>query len=184
MVIYNNRMVFWEYTVLMTAQRSVGEDSLLFGFFTEEWVRLQDRYLQARGLPRSQNKATRAIRSLILTMHNQCHTVWLLQNQHLHGTDPNNTTTSYKHLHLLDQIQELYDALPFMMAHDRDVFAVSMEFRRLQSTAALVAFYQHAKPIPEQSMEDAPKLGRNFRHINDYFRPVIPAALFDIILGR
>jgi hypothetical protein len=53
-----------EYTVLMTAQRSVGEDSLLFGLFTEDWVRSQDRYLQARKLPRSQNKASAAIFAL------------------------------------------------------------------------------------------------------------------------
>jgi hypothetical protein len=32
------------------------------------------------------------------------HSLWLLRNQHLHGTDPNNTTTSYKHLHLLAHI--------------------------------------------------------------------------------
>jgi hypothetical protein len=36
-----------EYTVLLTTQRLVGADSLLFGFFTEEGVQLQDRYLQA-----------------------------------------------------------------------------------------------------------------------------------------
>jgi hypothetical protein len=156
------------YTVLLTTQRSVGADSLRFGFFTEEWVRLQDRYLQARGLPRrSQNEASRAIRSLILTMHDRCHTVWLLRNQHLHGTDLNNTTTSYKHLHLLAQIQELYDVLPHMMTHNRDVFAFPMEFRCLQSTAALTAFYHHAKTIAEKIIEDALKLGRNVRHIHD-----------------
>jgi hypothetical protein len=85
-------------------------------------------------------------------MHEQCHTVWLLRNQHLHGTDLNNTTSSYKHLHLLAQIQELYDTIPHMAHHDRAVFAFPMEFRRLQCTSALTAFYQHAKPITEQSI--------------------------------
>jgi hypothetical protein len=27
-----------EYTVLLTAQQSIGADSLLFGFFTDDWV--------------------------------------------------------------------------------------------------------------------------------------------------
>jgi hypothetical protein len=125
-----------EYTILLTTQQAIGVDSLLFGFFSEDWVRLQDQYLQARGLPCSENKATRAISSLILTLHEQCHTVWLLRNLHLHGTDPNNIT-SYKHLHLLAQIQELYDAIPNMMQHDRGILAYPMEGRRLQSTTTL-----------------------------------------------
>jgi hypothetical protein len=43
-----------EYLMLLeTAQRSIGEDSLLFGFLSTEWLRLQDRYLHTLGLPRS-----------------------------------------------------------------------------------------------------------------------------------
>jgi hypothetical protein len=41
----------------------------------------------------------------------------------------------------------------------KDVFALTMEFRQLQSTATLTAFYQHAKPIVEQSIKDALHLG-------------------------
>jgi hypothetical protein len=47
-----------EYTMLLTMQRSIGEDSLLFGFFSNDWVHLQHRYLRARGLPSSKQKAT------------------------------------------------------------------------------------------------------------------------------
>jgi hypothetical protein len=153
-----------EYSMLITTQQSIGIDSLLFGFLSTEWVHLQDRYLRAHSLPCSQNQATRAISSLIMTLHEQCHMVWLLRNQHLHGADPNNLT-SYKHLHLLAQIQELHDASPHMMRHDRDLLAFPMECRRLQSTATLNTFYRQAKPIVEQSLEDAQKLGRNFRRI-------------------
>jgi hypothetical protein len=121
-----------------------------------------------------------------MTLHEQCHTVWLLRNQHLHGADPNNLT-SYKHLHLLAQIQELYDARPHMMRHNRDLLSYPMDFRRLQSTATLNTFYRHAKPIVEQSLADAQKLRQNFLRINDHFQPLrrlIPEALFDVILGR
>jgi hypothetical protein len=139
--------------------------------------------LRARGLPMSKQQATRAIRSLIQLFHEQCHSVWLLRNQHLHGTDPVNTT-SYKHLHLLAQIQELYEAAPLMMTHDRDIFAFPQELRKLQSTSMLTAFYQHAKPIVETSLKEAAQQLPDFRPINDYFRPLIPAALFDVTLGR
>jgi hypothetical protein len=174
------------YSMLLTTQQSIGVDSLLFGFFSTEWVRLQDRYLRGHSLPCSQNEVTRAISSLILTLHEQCHTVWLLRIQHLHGTDPNNIT-SYKHLHLLAQIQELYDTIPHMMQHDHDLLAFPMECRRLQSTATLTTFYRQVKPIVAQSIKDAQKLRQNFRRINDHFQPIrrlIPAALFVVILGR
>jgi hypothetical protein len=148
-----------EYSMLIETQQSIGEDSLLFGFFSTDWARLQDRYLQAVGLPRDPNEASRAIRSLIVAFHNHCHSVWLLRNQHLHGTDPKNTT-SYKHIHLLAQIQDLYDAVPPMMSHDQAIFEFPLESKKLQSTATLLAFYQHAKPIVAKSLEDAVSYSR------------------------
>jgi hypothetical protein len=89
-----------EYMILLETQHSIGDDSLLFGFFSLEWTTLQDHYLTTLGLPRSKHEAARAMRSLALMFHDQCHVVWLLRNQHLHGTDPANTT-SYIHSHLL-----------------------------------------------------------------------------------
>jgi hypothetical protein len=86
-----------EYVMLLATHRSIGEDSLLFGLMPMEWLRLQDHYLRTLGLPRSQREASRAIRSLIMLIHDQCQVVWLLRNQHLHGTDPFKTT-SYKHM--------------------------------------------------------------------------------------
>jgi hypothetical protein len=34
-----------EYAMLIVTQQSIGTDSLLFGFFSTDWARLQDRYL-------------------------------------------------------------------------------------------------------------------------------------------
>jgi hypothetical protein len=173
-----------EYSMLLTTQQSIGADSLLFGLFSTEWVRLQSRYLRAVGLPSAHNEPSCAIGALLVAFHDQCHAVWLLRNQHLHGTDPRNIS-SFKHLHLLAQIQELYDAAPHMMLHDRNVFAYPFEVRHLQSTSALNAFYQHAKPIVETSLKDALRLGPRFLPLDHYFPPVqntIPQNIFDIIL--
>jgi hypothetical protein len=83
-----------EYLVLLETQQKIGVNSLLFGFFSTDWVHLQDRYLRAVGLPQLKHEAPRAIRSTSITaFHDQCHVVWLLRNAHLHGTDPNNTTS-------------------------------------------------------------------------------------------
>jgi hypothetical protein len=161
--------------MLLTTQWSIGDDSLLFGCFSMDWARLQDPYLRVVGVTYQKDEASRAIRSLITAFHDQCHVVWLLRNQHLHGTDPQNAT-SYKHLHLLAQIRELYDAQQYMMAHDGNLLAFTFECRHLQSTATLKAFYQHAKPLIKKSIEDATKLGDQFRHIDTYFRPVYVLA--------
>jgi hypothetical protein len=62
-----------------------------------------------------------------------------------------------------------------------------MEGRRLQSTTTLNTFYRQAEPIVEKSIEEDKTLGQNFRRINEHFRPIrqlIPAALFNVILGR
>jgi hypothetical protein len=134
------------------------------------------------GLPRALNEACRAIRLLIVAFHDQCYSMWLLRNQHLHGTDPRNST-SYKHLHLLAQIQELYGAVPHMMSHDdRDIFAFPLASRQLQSTSKMLAFYKHAKPIVAQSLEDASTFGAQFQTIDQHFSTRIPPAIFEIIL--
>jgi hypothetical protein len=120
---------------------------------------------------------------MILLCHEQCHSIWLLRNNHLQGTDPNNLTC-YKHLHLLAQIHELYEAVPHMMQHDRPIFDFPFDCRKLQSTSILKEFYLHAKPIVELSIKQAAQLGYLFQPITSYFRLTIPAHLFDIILGR
>jgi hypothetical protein len=133
-----------EYLVLLATQQTIGVDALLFGFFSTDWVRLQDRYLRAVGLPQLKHEALQAIRSIITAFHDQWHAVWLLCNAHLHGTDPNNTT-SYTHLHLLAQIRELYDAAPHMLAHNRDVLAFPLEA-------------QSSTPMPNLSLSKVSKM--------------------------
>jgi hypothetical protein len=72
-----------------------------------------------------------------------------------------------------------------MMLHDRDLFTYPLAARQFQSTSALQAFYQHAKPIVETSLKDSIRLGSRFRPLGHYFPPVllpISQHIFDIIL--
>jgi hypothetical protein len=127
----------------------------------------------------------KSTRSLIQLFHEQCHSVWLLSNQHLHGTNPTNTPSYlYKHLHLLAQIQELYGRSTPNVDTRSGNLRVPQELRKLQSTSILTDFYRHAKPIVETSLKQAAQLPPDFRPIDAYFRPLIPAALSDVILGR
>jgi hypothetical protein len=117
-----------EYAMLKTTQDTIGVDSILFSYFTTDWVRLQHRYLVARELPHSRNQASQAIKATILQLLEKCHECWLLRNTHPHGTDPR-TTCSYKQLHLLAQVTELYESAPYMLAADRDIFEIPLETR-------------------------------------------------------
>jgi hypothetical protein len=170
-----------EYAMLRTTQATIGADSMMFGYFAKEWIVLQNRYLVALELPHSRNQAANGIKSIVIHLLEQCHTCWLLRNSHLHGTDPNNTC-SYKHLHLLAQVTELYEAAPFMLASDCDIFEIPLETRPNQSKSTLQSFYSWAKPIVQLSIAKAAEMGTRFRYINEYFDPRIPQAIFDVIL--
>jgi hypothetical protein len=171
-----------DHRTLLDTQRKLGDDSLFYGFFAHRWTTLQDNYLKARSLPRSCNQAASSTKALITALLLQVHICWLLRNEHLHGLDPLHHVT-YKQLHLLAQIRELYDSAPLMLADDRDILAFPFAHRHLQSTAQLTAlFFTWATPMVDKSISDANELGACFRRIDSYYRPLIPNALFDVIL--
>jgi hypothetical protein len=171
-----------EYAMLKTTQETIGVDSVMLGYFTTDWVRLQHCYLVAHDLPHSHDQASRAIKAIILQLLEKCHECWLLWNAHLHGTNPR-ATCSYKQLHLLAQVTELYESAPYMLAADRDIFEIPLEARQNQAKSTLQAFYSWAKSVVALSMAKAREMGTHFRSIDQYFRPRIPQELFDVILG-
>ena len=64
------------------------------------------------------------------------------------------------------------------------MFATDYDVRSTFNTTVLQRWYRWAKPLVAQSIKDAAELGKNFRYIDDYFRPEIPPELVDAILGR
>jgi hypothetical protein len=109
-----------DYCALLQAQTLLGPNSIFFGLFVNGWLALQDRYLMALKLPQDKHQAASGIHALITALLEQVHSMWLLRNEHIHGTDPLQQH-SYKRLHLLAQIRELYDAAPLMLASDHDI---------------------------------------------------------------
>jgi hypothetical protein len=81
------------------------------------------------------------------------------------------------------QVTELYESAPFMLASDRDIFEIPIKQRQLQSKSTLRVFYTWAQPgVVKVSIAKALEMGEHFRTIDQYFRPPIPHAIFDIIL--
>jgi hypothetical protein len=170
-----------EYRALLQSQTLLGPHSIFFGLFVKGWLALQDRYLVALQLPRDKHQAASGIHTLLTSLLEQVHSVWLLQNEHLHGTYLLQQQ-SYKRLHLLAQIRELYDAAPLMLAGDRDILLLPFSHRQDHTTRSLRVFFTWVKPLVDNSIHDANDLGSRFRQIDSYFRPTIPPELFDVIL--
>jgi hypothetical protein len=118
-----------EYTMLVTTQDTIGQDSLLLGQFSPTWTILQERYLRTIDEPVGHHQAFCGIKALITQTLEQGHCTWLLRNEHLHGTSPFQPH-SYKHLHLLAQVTELYEFASMMLMSDRDIFEIPLEDQR------------------------------------------------------
>jgi hypothetical protein len=170
---------------LFQSQLALGPDSLLFGFFHEGWVPLQNEYLGLRRLPRGKNQAFLCIRSLVVTIYDSWFHLWLLRNSHLHGSSAHNLH-SYRRLQLLREIRDLYDSAPSMLRHDRDIFRHEYDSFLDVPDRALLSFVKFAKPVVQRSQKQATKLGPNCRTITDYFDyipPEIPPHVVAAILG-
>jgi hypothetical protein len=62
-----------EYTMLMTTQDTICQDSLLLGHFSPTWTILQERYLRAIDEPVGHHQASRGIKALLTQTLEQCH---------------------------------------------------------------------------------------------------------------
>jgi hypothetical protein len=172
-----------EYQALLESQRSLGDDSHMYGFFHVSWIQLQNRYLGHMHLPRNKNQATTAIKAWILLIFDGLHDLWLLRNDHLHGNSPA-SLHSYKRLQLLTEINQLYAQKDLLLASDRDILSQPVEHWESQSTTSLRSFLAFAKPVATISIRQAADMGSNFRPIDDYFRRPIPQHVIDAICIR
>jgi hypothetical protein len=151
-----------EYLLLLHSQRSLGTDSIMHGFFHTSWIELQHRYLGLRKLPRHKNQATTTIKSWVHLIFSRLHDLWLLRNEHLHGTSPQ-SLHSYKRLQLLGEVADLYaHKKGKLLASDREILSQPVEHWESQSTTTLRSFLAFAKPVAAISISQAADMGSNF----------------------
>jgi hypothetical protein len=158
-------------------------DSLMFGFFHQDWVHIQDEYLRFRKLPRDENQAALLINIMASAIFGSLHELWFLRNSHLHNTD-GSSLHLYKHSQLLHEIEALYDMAPSMLGSDRSIFHYPFEQRQTHNTNQLRNFLPFACPVVQTSIQQAADMGTNFLTIDEYFHPVIPQHVIDAILGN
>jgi hypothetical protein len=111
------------------------------------------------------------------------HSIWLLWNEHLHGT-PSIPLHSIKHLQLLTKILSLYNMAPSMLASDHAIFDYPLAKRQKHLSTLLRNFLHFASPIIKCSINKAKIIGTCSKPINTYFGPrfPIPPSLYDVIL--
>jgi hypothetical protein len=171
------------YLTLYHAQRLLGPDSIMFGFFHHDWILIQDDYLKFRKLPNNKNQATSLMKITASIIFGALHELWFLRNSHLHDAD-GKSLHSYQHSQLLHEIEALYDLAPLMLASDRAIFHYSLDKRQSHNTNQLRNFLSFARPVVKLSIQQAKDMGSRFRPIDEYFRPVIPQHVIDAILGN
>jgi hypothetical protein len=70
-----------------------------------------------------------------------------------------------------------------MLAADRSLFTKPYDYWITQPTTQVLTFLKRMKPTVKVSVAQAADMGANFRSIDSYFPPLVPAHLFDLILG-
>jgi hypothetical protein len=155
----------------------------MFGLFHQDWVPIQDGYLQFRQLPSNKNQSVSLMKITASTIFGALHELWFLRNSHLHDVD-GSSLHSYRHSQLLHEIEALYDLAPSMLASDRAIFHYPLAKRHSHNTNQLRNFLSFARPVVQLSVQQALDMGSNFKSIDEYFRPKIPQHVIDAILGN
>jgi hypothetical protein len=172
-----------EYEELFSFQSTLHADSLFMGCLSVDWATFQHAYLKLNHFPRQKGQASTGIKALVSYLLNFVHSVWLVRNGALHGDDTTTQLLSYKHTQLLLDIQDLYDQASSMLASDRDLFVHPYDYWLDKTILQLNTFLRRMRTTVKVSVAQAADMGANFRTIDSYFRPTIPLAIFDVILG-
>jgi hypothetical protein len=172
-----------DYARLLTFQQELHLDSLFIGCVSLEWARLQMIYLKLNNYPRTKDQVAAALGALLSYLLDFAYPVWLQRNTVLHGDDSTTKLLSYSHTQLLLDIQDLYDQSDSMLAADRSLFTKPYDYWITQPTTQLLTFLKRMKPTVKVSVAQAADMGANFRSIDSYSPPLVPAHLFDLILG-
>ena len=168
--ILDDRVLEDEYEELYQEQLLLGQYSPFFGFFHQDWLVLQERYLDLRSLPRTRNQALLGLKALLTEIFSFLHELWLFRNTQLHGED-GSRLHSFKRLQLLQEIKTLYEDQDKLLYDDRAIFSLPFEDRERHTVPQLKHFLRFAQSVARISTKQAEELGKGFRKIDYYFKP-------------
>eukprot|EP00980_Cylindrotheca_fusiformis_P022142 scaffold9041_cov171-Cylindrotheca_fusiformis.AAC.2 len=106
-----------QHQQLYQLQLALGPLSPFYGFFHQEWVRLQNDYLIGQGLPHNKNQACVLISKWAHLFLTSARAQWTARNSFLH--EDTTTTTAHVRVLLKLRIQELYAQQETIPEYDR-----------------------------------------------------------------
>jgi hypothetical protein len=157
------------YRDLVHAQQALGRASLIYGFFHQSWLTLQDEYLRHCGHPRDRNQARHLIGLWAHQFQAMARSQWDARNHHLHDSTPD--ATPYAHQLLLARTRNIYSLSDLILYHDRAAVYHNIPLaERLQySSFRLKHWISHVTPILQMSLRQAKARPPGNSDIRDFF---------------
>ena len=146
----------------------MGVRSVFMSFFVKEWARIQHDYLCNNFYPHDKNQATTAITQIGRLLSQIPHQLWDIRNSEAHAP-PTPEVPGFRRLHLLSQVESLYDQEDKVLYIDRHFFQTPFAEMKTKSNTQLKQFHTYYAPLVSKSVERALDMGPNFKPINSYF---------------
>ena len=108
------------------------------------------------------------------------HQLWDIRNSEAHAP-PTQESPGFRRLHLLSQVESLYDKEDKVLYIDRHFFNTPFTEMKTKSNTHLKQFYAYYSPLVTKSIECALDMGPNFKPINTYFPLAQPTNQDNII---
>ena len=170
------------YQTLFDKQMNLGVRSIFLGFFLDDWINIQHKFLEINNLPRKQQQARHAMVIINNALWSHVHALWMQRNAQLHQPPPD-SNPSFKRITLIERVQQLYQQSTNILHSDQRLFATPLEDKLRLPDHALRLFVASVTPIVKRSLKDAKdKLSESNRKISSFLqRPRIPDHILDII---
>ena len=153
----------------MDHQKTLGINSLYYGYFSTTWLTFHHRYLKFRKLLTKYDQAAIGIKMIMTTIHKYVYNLWLMQNKHCCeglGTG----FISFIRSSLILELQSLYASHQEIFATDRDLFdiPIAQQTRKIK-TNQLKLLVKDTKMILKKSHNDAIDLMKDSPNLLTYF---------------
>ena len=148
----------------------MGTRSIFMSLFLKDWVRTQHKYLRNNFYPHDKNQAVTAVTNLSRLLSQIPHQLWDIRNSEAHAP-PTSEAPGYRRLHLLSQVESLYEKEEQVLYIDKHFFQTPLSEMKTRSNTQLKQYYTYYEPLISKSIEQALDMGPNFKPIHAYFPP-------------
>jgi hypothetical protein len=162
------------YRALASAQTRLGPHALFYGFFHQDWIRLQDKYLRSQQKPTERNQSSHVIKLIAMHFQATARAQWDARNHHLHATRDDHQP--FIRTVACQEIALMYDQLHTLLPLDRPAITqgITLPDRLKHSTKRLRHWLRRTRPLFKCSQRQAKERPAHTGDIRTYFHTVRP----------